>query len=75
MSLGTDLYNAYKSQRLAHEGTASIWDPIKRNKLKLCSTSNKKVKIKIVQLPIIKTATGMLFGTIGSQTISYDSKI
>jgi len=46
-TLGTDLYNAYKSQRLANEGTACIWDPIKRNKLKLRSTNNKKVKIEI----------------------------
>lgn len=45
-SLGTDLYEAFKSDRLL-DGSVSLWAPIKKNKLKLCSTTNKQIKVKI----------------------------
>lgn len=43
-SLGTKLYESFKNERLI-DGTINFWDGIKRNQLKLCSSTKKKVKL------------------------------
>lgn len=45
-SLGTELYETFKSDRLI-DGAVSLWAPIKRNKLNLCSSNNKSTKVTI----------------------------
>ena len=42
-SLGAELQVAFNSERIK---TVNLWAPIKRNKLKLCSSSRKKVTVK-----------------------------
>jgi len=45
-SLGAELYTTFRSHRIESD-SVSLWAPIKRNKLKLCSSSKKKLKIDV----------------------------
>ena len=44
-TLGAELYSSFRKDRI-ESGSLNLWAPIKRNKLKLCSTSRKKLKIE-----------------------------
>ena len=44
--IGNHLYSDFKKERLISESyTLNLWDPVKKNKLNLCSTARKKLKI------------------------------
>ena len=45
-SLGEKLYQSFKEERISTT-SVSLWAPIKRNRLKLCSQSKKKIKVEI----------------------------
>ena len=47
-ALGIRLHDEFKTQRLVSEtSTMNVWDPLKMNKLNLCSNAKKKIKLKI----------------------------
>ena len=62
-TLGTQLQNNFKSERLT-EGKISIWEPIKRNKLKLCSSAARKVRVKISNTVTELTTDRSLFARL-----------
>ena len=62
-SLGLELYKKFQSERLFTE-EKNLCAPITRNKLKLCSTSNKKVKINISGSVTELTADRSLFARL-----------
>ena len=45
-SLEEKLYQSFKEERISTT-SVSLWAPIKRNRLKLCSQSKKKIKVEI----------------------------
>lgn len=49
--LGSQLYSELKKKKkdslISESSTTNLWDPVKKNKLNLCSSAKKKLKVKV----------------------------